>query len=290
MEDCMRAMKIDMKKLPLGKLSRNQILSARGVLSSLQHYFNLQSRKMEILNPNIILDASNRFYTLIPHDTGLEAVAKLDNEAIIKEKAELLEDLLEIELAYTIIKKEENDELDPIDQSYAKLNTKMDVLDKNTPEFRQVLKYVNNTHGSTHNSYTLDIKDVYKVEREGERERYDSSLHNKKLLWHGSRLTNYVGILSQGLRIAPPEAPMTGYMFGKGVYFADMVSKSANYCYAHDKEGLLLLCEVALGNEQEERNANMITKLNPGKHSCKGLGQTYPDPKSDESTVAKALD
>ena len=44
------------------------------------------------------------------------------------------------------------------------------------------------------------------------------------LLWHGSRLTNWVGILSKGLRIAPPEAPVTGYMFGKGVYFADMVS------------------------------------------------------------------
>ena len=32
------------------------------------------------------------------------------------------------------------------------------------------------------------------------------------LLWHGSRLTNWVGIISQGLRIAPPEAPVTGYM------------------------------------------------------------------------------
>lgn len=62
---------------------------------------------------------------------------------------------------------------------------------------------------------------------EGEDERYGkfSKLHNKQLLWHGSRLTNWVGILSQGLRIAPPEAPVTGYMFGKGVYFADMVSK-----------------------------------------------------------------
>ena len=45
----------------------------------------------------------------------------------------------------------------------------------------------------------------------------------RMLLWHGSRLTNWVGILSKGLRIAPPEAPVTGYMFGKGVYFADMV-------------------------------------------------------------------
>ena len=56
--------------------------------------------------------------------------------------------------------------------------------------------------------------------------------------------------LRQGLRIAPPEAPATGYMFGKGIYFADMVSKSANYCFAShsNPRGLLLLCEVALGN------------------------------------------
>jgi poly [ADP-ribose] polymerase len=59
-----------------------------------------------------------------------------------------------------------------------------------------------------------------------------------------------VGILSQGLRIAPKEAPSTGYMFGKGVYFSDVASKSANYCGATSDfpYGLLLLCEVALGN------------------------------------------
>ena len=101
-------------------------------------------------------------------------------------------------------------------------------------------------------------------------------------------MTNFVGILSQGLRIAPPEAPVTGYMFGEScngfsvlvfffsqsffftcrqgrsvhqfvclthsltpsssVYFADRVSKSANYCHAHisNGEGVMLLCEVAL--------------------------------------------
>lgn len=50
------------------------------------------------------------------------------------------------------------------------------------------------------------------------------------------------------MRVAPPEAPVTGYMFGKGVYFADMFSKSANYCYATRtaKAGVLLLCEVVL--------------------------------------------
>jgi len=53
-----------------------------------------------------------------------------------------------------------------------------------------------------------------------------------------------VGILNKGLQIAPPEAPVTGYMFGKGIYFTDVASKSANYCHAKrdSPEGLLLLC------------------------------------------------
>lgn len=47
-----------------------------------------------------------------------------------------------------------------------------------------------------------------------------------------------------------PPLLQTGYMFGKGIYFADMVSKSANYCHTSqaDPIGLILLGEVALGN------------------------------------------
>ena len=99
-------------------------------------------------------------------------------------------------------------------------------------------------------------------------------------MWHGSRLTNWVGILSQGLRIAPPEAPVTGYMvciiyenltffcdyelllqFGKGVYFADMCSKSANYCFASKlkNEGLLVLSEVSI---------IIISRKSKSLHSC----------------------
>ena len=96
------------------------------------------------------------------------------------------------------------------------------------------------------------------------------------LLFHGSRLSNWAGILSQGLRIAPPEAPVTGYMFGKGVYFADMSSKSANYCFANRSNpyGLLLLCEVALGTPYQLYDADYKAgKLPKGKHSVKGCDE-----------------
>lgn len=70
---------------------------------------------------------------------------------------------------------------------------------------------------------------------------------HRMLLWHGSRLTNWVGILGRGLKVAPPEAPSTGYMFGKGIYFADSSSKSANYVYPTQRKniGLVALCEVS---------------------------------------------
>jgi poly [ADP-ribose] polymerase len=88
-----------------------------------------------------------------------------------------------------------------------------------------------------------------------------------------------VGILSQGIRIAPPEAPVTGYMFGKGVYFADIMSKSGNYCHTSkiNSQGLILLCEVALGNCNEQFYANYHANLMPeGKNSTKGMGKVAP--------------
>src|SRR4051812_31771459 len=71
--------------------------------------------------------------------------------------------------------------------------------------------------------------EIHGITSAGESERFSKweKAENRMLLWHGSRLANWVGILSQGnfhysvflislgLRIAPPEAPKTGYRFGK---------------------------------------------------------------------------
>ena len=152
-------------------------------------------------------------------------------------------------------------------------------------EYKMIEKYAKNTHAKTHADYKLKINNVYVVDRKKETKKYRpfSNFENRQLLWHGSRVTNYGGILSQGLRIAPPEAPVTGYMFGKGIYFADMVSKSANYCHAsyENPRGLALLAEVALGKMHECKGAEYIEKLPTGFHSCKGLGGTEPNPKDD---------
>lgn len=279
MKKAMVEFEIDMKKMPLGKLSKRQIESAYSVLTELQELIKTKGSQM------MFLDASNRFYTLIPHDFGMKKPPLLDNEEIIKNKLEMLDSLLEIEVAYNLLKDASSDSnKDPIDVHYEQLKTKIEVVDKECDDFKMLESYVRNTHAETHNTYTLDVMEVFKINRQGEAKRYKpfKKLHNRKLLWHGSRVTNYVGILSQGLRIAPPEAPVTGYMFGKGIYFADMVSKSANYCHTNknNPEGLMMLCEVALGNMYEKTQAEMIQQLPQNKHSTKGIGRTEPDPQA----------
>lgn len=282
MKKAMVEFEIDLKKMPLGKLSKKQVDKAYAVLTELQQVIDGDK------SPNKLLDASNRFYTIIPHDFGMKKPPLLDTEAAIKSKIEMLDSLLEIEFAYSLLKGKGKDNEDPIDKHYHQLNTDIEVLDKSTDEFARIKKYISNTHAKTHDQYSLHLEEVFKINRHGEYDKYKKfqSLHNKQLLWHGSRITNFAGILSQGLRIAPPEAPSTGYMFGKGIYFADMVSKSANYCYTSkfNSTGLLLLCEVALGDMYEKKTSEYITKLPANKHSTKGLGQTAPNPKETVTT------
>lgn len=268
---------LDMEKMPLGKLSQKQIQSAYKVLTEIYDLIQGSSSNAHFI------DATNRFYTLIPHNFGTQIPPLLDTNEQVEKLRQMLDSLLEIECAYNLLTTEDSkDDVNPIDKHYEQLKTKLEPIDKNSDEFSQLKQYVENTHAATHKMYQLEILDIFKVARQGEARRYKpfKKLHNRRLLWHGSRLTNFAGILSHGLKIAPPEAPVTGYMFGKGIYFADMVSKSANYCCTsrQNSTGLMLLSEVALGDMMECTAAKYVTQLPKDKHSCFGRGRTMPDP------------
>lgn len=113
----------------------------------------------------------------------------------------MLNALMEIEIAYSLLKDVESEKKDVhiIDSYYLKLKADIGPLSKEAPEFKTLQLYVENTHAETHRNYDLEIMEIYKVNRHGEDKRYKpfKKLHNRKLLWHGSRLTNFAGILSQ---------------------------------------------------------------------------------------------
>ena len=61
------------------------------------------------------------------------------------------------------------------------------------------------------------------------RGRGDGRRLNRRLLWHGTRTANLLGILTQGLVVNPRQVAITGRAFGDGIYFADAFDKSLGY-------------------------------------------------------------
>ncbi|TKS79449.1 Poly [ADP-ribose] polymerase 2 [Collichthys lucidus] len=277
MEECVLEMKFDTRKAPLGKLTSEQIRAGYTALKKIEECLKKKGSNRELL------EACNQFYTRIPHDFGLKTPPIIRTEDELKEKIALLEALSDIQIAVKMVQSSKDGDEHPLDRQYRSLQCQVQPLESGSNEYKVIEKYLLSTHAPTHSDYTMTVLDIFSVDRDGERNNFLSQLHNRTLLWHGSRLSNWVGILSKGLRVAPPEAPVTGYMFGKGIYFADMSSKSANYCFANQNNqvGLLLLCEVALGDCNELLDADYeANNLPPGKHSTKGLGQTGPDPEN----------
>lgn len=272
----MMEFEINMSEMPLGKLSKTNIQKGFEALTEIQNLLSGTNYDPTV-KETLLVDASNRFFTVIPsiHPHVIK------DEDDFKLKIKMLEALQDIEIASRLVGFDiDSDE--SLDEKYKKLKCDISPLPRQSEDYRVIEKYLQSTHAPTHKDWVLEVEEVFSLEREGEFDKFKpfrEKLKNRMLLWHGSRLTNFVGILSQGLRIAPPEAPATGYMFGKGIYFADMVSKSAQYCFTDRKNpvGFMLLSEVALGEVYELKAAKYMDKPPKGKHSTKGLGKTVPD-------------
>ena len=261
----------DAKKLPLEELSYIRIRKGLEVLKKIEAV-------IEGMKSGDLGALYGKFNTLIPHDFGLQNINKFitNNTAKLKEKVEMLEALSAMKIATNILSQNKQ-EGNPLDDYYKKLNISLTPLEKDDPTYKILSDYVKNTHAATHNSYGLTVLDIFRTEKPVRPFRDD--INNHMLLWHGSRLTNWAGILLQGLRIAPTEAPVRAYMFGKEVYLADMASKAANYCFAsrENNTGLMLCCEVALGECDEKLQSDYKANLLPtGKLSTKGCGKIAP--------------
>lgn len=270
----------DAKKMPLGKLSQNSIKMGYNILKVIMKELDKDTPDQARLEKE-----SSKFYTFIPHDIGFKDMRSMliKTKEQCQAKLDELESLSQIKIAMSMIEQDTAEGSNNVDRYYQDLKNKIDHIDKEAENFKVLEKFLETTHGRTH-GFKLDLMEAFELDRENESTKFKADVGGRRLLWHGSRMSNYVGILSQGLRIAPPEAPSTGYMFGKGIYFADMASKSAQYCHSHlsDGVGLLLLCDVACGESYDLTNADYnASNLPAGKHCTKGVGRTGPHPKNE---------
>lgn len=273
MNNQMKEIGYDAKKMPLGKLAKSTIQQGYVVLNDLTEVLKKKGARSELEK------LSSKFYSLIPHDFGFQKMSNfiLDSQEKVNAKLDMLQSLSDMQVATKLLDQGTSPEENLIDANYRKLQCKIKPVDHSSKEYNLIQQFITDTKGS----YKIDLIDVFEVDRNGELSRFKKEIGNRILLWHGSGIGNFVGILSQGLRIAPPEAPVSGYRFGKGIYFADMLEKSAGYCRAYNSEACALLGDVACGvfnvKYGSDFNANNLPK---GTHSTLGAGNIAPPQES----------
>jgi poly [ADP-ribose] polymerase 2/3/4 len=219
----MASMDYDAHKMPLGKLSKRTLTQGYQLLKDIaaligdhtlaqSEYGQSWGRALE--------DLSNRYFSTIPHSFGRNRPPVIQDDKLMKKEIDLIESLTDMQLANEIMKTAKGDkekkDVHLIDRQYDGLGMQeMTPLNSKSDEFRHLQEYLIKSAGQTH-SIKYKVQDIFRIERQGEKDRFAKSPYasiknsDRRLLWHGSRSTNYGGILSQGLRIAPPEAPVSG--------------------------------------------------------------------------------
>ncbi|XP_061544406.1 protein mono-ADP-ribosyltransferase PARP3 isoform X2 [Phycodurus eques] len=275
-KEAMECMNLDVKKMPLGKLSKDQIKKGFEVLGHIKEALICK-------RGSSLEELSSQFFTTIPHNFGRNRPPIIDNDEIVKRKREMLIVLADIELAQTLKAETEKAQEEmietvphPLDQDYNSLKCKLSLMRKGTKAFKIIETYLQQTKGHCQTK----IVNVWEVDRQNEGDRFqeNDALENRRLLWHGTNIAVVAAILKSGLRVMPHSRGRVG----RGIYFASENFKSGCYVGMSKHTGVMFLGEVALGKEYTITEDDSSLKKAPlGFNSVVARGHMEPDPSKD---------
>eukprot|EP00915_Cephaloidophora_sp_WS-2016_P009677 GHVH01013906.1.p1 GENE.GHVH01013906.1~~GHVH01013906.1.p1 ORF type:complete len:1004 (+),score=154.63 GHVH01013906.1:1243-4254(+) len=244
---------LDLDEQSFKEIDPSQINTAMSVLSRIEDVLITASNGDASVQA-LCEGLSSQFFSLLPHTSSPTTI---DSLPLVRAKAAMLQEFIQ-----TVTSQRMRD-IDPVEEIRSSVECKLYStlqcdIDHIPPEqygkFEQSAIRSLMRRGPTH-KFKIIPKNLYLLNKHSASDQAAAfnEVDNRELLWHGSSLPNWAGILSTGLRCAPAQAPKTGYMFGKGVYFADVASKCAQYCLPRGRVsnapeiGCLMLSEVVLG-------------------------------------------
>lgn len=255
----------------LGVVTHDQVTKGMNILYQIYDAIT----KSGANNEEELATLSSTFYSLIPHKFG--GRQRFDSAVIkdvrtVQDKLEMLQlmkDMLQINGNGTVLHG------NIIDMKFKALKCEIVPLAKGSYEYRDIEKHALNTSKS---SNPITVQNIYKVTRENEFSNYTSSMQNQQLLFHGSKICNFVGLLSRGLMMPHVVVKSGGARtdegwLGHGIYFASEMTTSMQYTtQGHLGSRLMLVCRVALGRVKDfERKQFGITSPPQGYDSVRGV-------------------
>ncbi len=157
---------------------------------------------------------------------------------------------------------------------YDLLGARIEPVAEKDEAYAKIVDFLGRT---SRHGYGIRVRDVFAAEVPSERKAFEANAfgsHRVLRLTHGTNNANVRHILREhgagsGLRV--PRSMTHGWMFGPGIYFANVGSKSANYC--HGRAGnlrMMFLADVAVGDMYVAPDAMSVTQAPSGHHSVWG--------------------
>lgn len=262
---------------PLGVLTLGQIDKGQEVLDQLATSLGKKKKAADELT-----NLSGDFYTLIPHRFGRSAaqaqLAIIDSANKLAEKndtLQLMRDMLNVNGKTNVLINPE------IEQKYKALNCEIDVVD--AAKLKELKEYFEKS--VVRGGSKVKVKNIWKIKRPDEHDHFTTTIKNHKLLFHGSNVKNWVGILSRGLLL--PKIVVTlgvhrtdaGWL-GSGIYFGDAACTASGYAHPGKKGSrFVAIANVALGKMKDYRKITWgLTAPPDGYDSCHGVrGSEFAD-------------
>lgn len=236
---------------PLGILTPDAVSEARDLLN-----------EITIFNENQLFEDEKRakfirdYFQLVPKDFGMR----------VPKSNELLVNNEDIQTEVSVLEALESAIDTTSNQPQQKLfQCRLNIVPHDTNDgrktFRNVKKLFESTRNSRHHPFTKDLQmtRLYEVEIDQMKSRFEAKAKEignvRQDLWHGTRASNLLSILKNGLVIPPANAThCTGRMFGNGIYTSLQSTKALNYATnfwnqsgVNNQRTFMFLCEVALG-------------------------------------------
>ena len=222
-DDALSSFNLNLKKLPLGVPSQQQIQNGISILNKIKDKLNGDS-----VSETYALLLS-QFCTAIPHSFGCRRPPAISSQDSLQDRYDMCNILLDMfDTNKTIRKIKTNTSkkkvLHPADSHYDSLKANLSLVDIKSQEFKIVKKYFDEIKNS---SYSPQLLDVWNVDREGESQRYKKldNVENKCLLWHDTNIAVVAPILTSGLCMMPH----SGVRVGAGIFLASMQEKCTQY-------------------------------------------------------------
>jgi hypothetical protein len=256
------------------KYKSTAIIKAISILFDLKKLINLHYQdKTYIRKRNYLINSYN---DLIPFSKKINYLDEfndylnIDNEISRLTNYYYIENVLKIFLGaiYNL------NNIHPLDYIINALGCKIEEMPKPqdngelTNEAEYIYNYVNST-----NVTKIPITAIYKITESVNDKNFNlNNYDNRYIFFHGTKVENVIGILSQGLKISPVQAINTGKTYGTGIYLSDNFSMSLGYCsylfrnFSNNRNNInnnnikffMFMAEVAVGQIGQFADTNVV--------------------------------